>query len=221
MAFLGCSRGLGQAVTEEMVKQGQIDQALLVSRSQKVLQSLGESLNCNYQTLSWDFAKTSQMSAGLDFLKQHQPKRLFYFAGGGPYGSFVSKQWKDHQWSLQVSFLTPAELLHQILTDSSFQSLRQIVFIGSLVADSQPDPLASSYAASKHALKGLIESIHQEGLEIDVRFFRPGYMDTQLLPPNAHPRQEPGAVASPQKVARSFVSWALDPSGAKSFDYSD
>ncbi len=219
MAFLGCSRGLGRAVTLEMDQQGHLEQALLCARKQESLSTLATELKCDSEIEVLDFSQRPSVEILLAALRTHRPQRIFYFAGGGPYGLFASKAWKDHLWALQVSFLTPSEVLHRLLSDQQFDFVKQIIFIGSRIADSRPDPMASSYASAKHGLKGLVESLQGEDLGVDLRFFRPGYMNTDLLPKNAGPRtQGTSEVLEPQNVAKDFVKWALDPSGASILD---
>ncbi len=219
MAFLGCSRGLGRAVTLEMDRQGLLEKALLSARKKETLANLAYDLQCPSEIEAIDFAQQPSVESLLAALRSHRPQRVFYFAAGGPYGLFAKKAWKDHLWALQVSFLTPSELLHRLLSDSQFDFVKQIIFIGSRIADSQPDPMASSYASAKHGLKGLVESLQGEDLSVDLRFFRPGYMNTDLLPKNAKPRTNEGSeILEPQRVAKDFVKWALDPSGASIYD---
>ena len=88
--------------------------------------------------------------------------------------------------------------------------------VGSAIADEKADPGAASYAAGKHALKGLVDSIQEEKPHLDLRIFRPGYVDTELLPPQAKPRKEGKIILTPDEAAQIFVSWVLDPQGAKS-----
>ncbi len=218
MAFLGCSRGLGQAVTLEMDRKLELSQALLFARNETSLEKLSHNLQVQAEVLGVDFANPLSVDTVMESFRRAQPSRIFYFAGGGPFGLFSQKAWKDHLWALQVSFLTPSEILHRLLSDAEFSFVRQIVFVGSMVADSRPDPLASSYASAKHGLKGLIESLQGENLAVDLRFFRPGYMNTDLLPKNARPRQEGMVLADPKDVAVDFVKWALDSEGTPIYD---
>ena len=218
MAFLGCSRGLGHAVCGEMDRRDLLKKALLVSRQKKALELLSEQLNAASVTQELDFSNPDNVGVLVNELKMIQPKRVFYVSGGGCYGHFATKKWKDHFWGLQVTFLTPAQLLHSCLTEPELAGIEQIIFVGSQIADSQGDPRASSYAAGKHALKGLIDSIHKEGCDKDIRLFRPGYMDTDLLPPNCPPRLSGAPLLKPDEAARRFVDWALDPSGKAIFD---
>ncbi|MCC2680105.1 MAG: hypothetical protein K0R29_2681 [Pseudobdellovibrio sp.] len=141
------------------------------------------------------------------------PTNLIYFAGGGPYGFFQDKKWSDHQWSLQTSFLYPAELLHFIMAQpESWPNLKKIVLIGSSVAEDKADPRASSYSAAKHALRGLVGTI-QEEIKAQpekklpqVLLFSPPYMQTDLLPAHSQPRLNDRA-ENPEVVARRLIEY--------------
>jgi short-subunit dehydrogenase len=90
-------------------------------------------------------------------------------------------------------------------------SVQQIVVVGSSIAESQPDPGAVSYAAGKHGLKGCISSLQGE-VRKDVRLFSPGYMSTDMLPPQAQARLEQTAsIDSAERVAKLFVEWVQNP----------
>lgn len=220
IAFLGCSRGLGRAVCLSMHEKLPVDFSLLVARSQSSLESLSKELTTPNKILKLDLAKPDCLPQIMDELSANKVKRVFYFAAGGPHGLFAKKEWKDHLWSLQVSFLTPSELFHGILSRPELSCVEQIIFVGSLVADSKPDPLAASYASAKHGLRGLVESVQKEDLACDVRFFRPGYMNTDLLPKNALPRIQGTGLLEPAQVAKQFVDWALDEKAPKIIDIS-
>lgn len=196
VALLGGRRGLGAQVTGLLKAQGAPGQVLVISRRTDP---------------GFDFSKKEEWPHLLEYLDNLNLTHLWYFAGGGPYGPFQKKDWKDHEWAWNVSFLCPAWLLHHQLRRSS---LRQFVIVGSAVAGEGPDPLSSSYASAKHALRGLVTSIQAEEVRnppLDLRLYSPGYMDTDLLPPSALPRQRPGGVASPEAVAEHFVQWVFDP----------
>lgn len=215
IAFLGCSRGLGRQVCLEANKKLSVDLSLLIARDEKKLLSLSQELDHKNKIVKMDFSKTECVDTVVDELKKNKVKRLFYFAGGGPYGFFHTKEWKDHLWGLQVSFLTPSEILHKTLRDPELDCVKQIIFVGSLIADHKPDPSAASYSSAKHGLKAMVESILEEGCDRDLRFFRPGYMNTDLLPPNAIPRHKDQKLLEPEEVAKKFISWANNSEGSK------
>ncbi|MCB9025740.1 MAG: SDR family oxidoreductase [Bdellovibrionaceae bacterium] len=215
IALLGASRGLGYEVAKLSLN---FNELLLSSRKLEPLQTLVEDKK-NTELYSCDFSLNSAVLDLVKKIKQFQPHRIWYFAGGGPFGNFGEKNWQDHQWAWQVSFLTPALLLHSFLKEN-FLECEQIVFVGSSVAEDQADPKAASYCSAKHALKGLISTVNLESNNKDIRLFSPSYMDTKLLPPNAYPRQQGKKILSPTLVADVFWNWALNSDGEKHFRYS-
>lgn len=207
-ALLGCSRGLGRAFLEILQAQSSDSAKLLVSRKVELLKPFQ-----NRQTIvtQQDFAKKEEWPTLLAEIKKFAPTHVIYFAGGGPFGPFQTKSWKDHEWSLRVTFECPAFLLHSLLEE---KSLQQITFVGSQIAEATTDPQAASYCAGKHALRGLVTTVIAENKEKDVRLFSPGYLDTDLLPANAWPRQQrrkdgsgSSLVESPKEAAEVLWNW--------------
>lgn len=133
--------------------------------------------------------------------------RFIYFAGGGPFGKFEKKAWKDHRWAWSVTFLSAARFFHAFLRMPHF---RQGVAIGSQVAENHGDAGAASYAAAKHALRGLLLTLQMESGDKDLRLFSPSYMNTNLLPPAAWPRQAGLKVHEPSRVAHDLALWMQD-----------
>lgn len=206
IALLGSSRGLGWATYQELLAEQPDISYLLASRKIKAREG---AISQNTILISQDFSKTPVESTFLQQLKNFAPTKLIYFAGGGPHGVFADKKWVDHQWALNTTFLYPAELIHSILAEpAQWPRLSQIIVIGSAIAETAPDPLASSYAAAKHALRGLVSTIALEGTSdgIQVRLFSPGYMQTDLLPASSQPRQM-GLAENPVNVAKKLIAF--------------
>lgn len=199
--LVGASRGLGWATAQRLGLSGEHNGILL---SRKAPQ--GELPN-GFRWLRWDAATESAAQELLEIQESLRAQRLIYFVGGGPYGLFQKKEWKDHEWSLKVSFQTPAQFLHQAMRAS--QGLQQITFIGSAIAGDRPDPEAATYCAAKHALQGLVTSIQKEQSTLDLRLYSPGYLNTGLLPKNAWPRHE-GNLLEPELVAQDLLDWLED-----------
>lgn len=202
--LLGASRGLGRAFLDKaMTAQNQAGEGFLQLTvfSRKI-----DSIPPNVNSLQSDFSKFETWNHIFSQIQALRPDRIFYFAGGGPYGKAQEKKWIDHQWALKVSFEFPAYLLYQSLKNP--QNLKQMVFVGSSIAESSADPFASSYCAAKHALKGFVTSIQKEQqTPFDLRLFSPSYIDTDLLPANAWPRQQVGLVSSPRQIAEILWSY--------------
>ncbi len=219
MAFLGCSRGLGKAIA----LQSPEGERLFCSRRRESLSVLAQELGGEVACL--DFSKSSEEC--LATLESFNPTHIYYVAGGGPFGFYHEKEFKDHEWAFHVNFKTPAQLIHWSLrrhflyhrsqnsSQKSFQGgsqgnfqrkVQQFIVVGSAIAESKGDIRAASYAASKHALLGLCRSIWKESQNFDLRLFSPGYMDTDLLPRGAFPRQQD--LLSSEEVAQQFWCWA-------------
>jgi short-subunit dehydrogenase len=189
--LLGASRGLGWATYKILAERSKNsdteDHFLLVART--IAKNLPQ-LKPNASTLSYDFSKPEIDPDFLAQIKTFQPTQIIYFAGGGPFGLFQSKSWSSHMWSLRTTFLFPAELLHKSLSNpAEWNSLKQVTVIGSSIAEEKPDPMASSYCAAKHGLKGLLSTIKAEQepfFKLDL--FSPGYIQTDLLPAKSKPR---------------------------------
>lgn len=192
--IFGASRGLGLQIAKIFAPHASL---LLVSRKpaqEKIL---------NSEFVSCDLSRPEQFDPLVEKIKEFNPQSIFYVAGGGPYGLFHEKSWKSHQWSFQVNFLTPAYFSHQCLQNPDLQ---QIVFVGSAIAESKADPMATSYSSSKFALRGLYENLKAEYPNKDIRLYSPGYMLTDLLPQNSLPRLQNQAM-DPQLVAQDFQKW--------------
>ena len=209
--ILGASRGLGA----ELVRCVADHRFPVVGygRKEERLKALREKFPLFSYHVA-DFSKpASQEEALRDILTQNYSK-IFYVAGGGPFGPYQAREWKDHEWAWQVSFQFPARLMHLLLATD--KPPPQVVLVGSSVAESAPDPNAASYCAAKHALRGLFMTLKGDNPSWDLRLFSPGYMDTELLPQNAPVRAH--GVYSPAQLAEELWLWSLtvaDDSGHK------
>ncbi len=203
---IGASKGLGREISIKLKRN-----LLLASRSLELLSNLKKQLDDSCELLKLDCSKLGEFDSFTHKVKVFNPTHVYYVSGGGPYGKFIDKSYKDHQWAFNVNFLFPAQLLHWCL---GHLNLEQFIYVGSSVAEAKPDAFASSYAASKHAMKGLLSSIISEGCPTDVRLFSPPYMDTNLLPANAIPRTT-NMIKDPAQIAGDFMSWANDADGLK------
>jgi len=190
---IGARRGFGKAIAD------------LLTNSARVFRTSRKYQETEFE---WPFDATDEKSRAvlLEKIRRTEMEKVFYFSGGGPFGGYGAKEMKDHLWAWKVNFETPAFLLHSFLSESKFH-VEQVVFVGSAIAESQADPGAASYAASKAALRGLITSVQKESPPFDLRLFSPGYMDTEMLTPNARPRQGQGVLHQPVEMAVQFLKW--------------
>ncbi len=201
--ILGASRGLGRALALYVCGEGH--SVVGISRKQSLLQAIADEQPLfTFDTA--DFANVDGQNKVLDFLQERAFDKIFLVAGGGPFGLFHERSIKDHVWAWEVSFVFHARVLHLL---ASRGAKEQVVLVGSSVAESGADPMAASYCAAKHALKGLYASLRAENPQWDLRLFSPGYMDTDMLPKNAAVRN--GGVYSPARMAEELWRWTLTP----------
>ena len=201
--ILGASKGLGYQTYKTLWRQRPQAEFLLVSR--KIAETVIEDRT---EVLQQDFSKLPVAENFLNTLHSFQPTHFIYCAGGGPYGFFQDQKLSAHEWALNVNFIYPMALLHALAQKpNGFAQLQAAVFVGSSIAESQPDSKASSYCAAKHALKGWVTTLQKgNSLPFQVKLFSPGYMDTELLPPHSEPRKS-GNVASVVNIAEELVSF--------------
>lgn len=199
VAILGASRGLGLELAQSLAESFGKDGRLFLS-SRKVDQLLDFK---QHKLCVADFTKVEDQSKILEELKSFQPEAIYYVSGGGPYGDFHEKEWKDHMWAYQLNLLFPSMLAHFALNHWQELKLNKLVFVGSSIAEDKPDPKAASYCSAKHGLKGLIETLKLENPEKSIHIFSPGYMDTEMLPPNAEARNQ--SIATPRQVATEIL----------------
>lgn len=195
--IIGGRRGLGKKIAGEWIRRFPKD----------IVQTTSRAAGADFQM---DLSQEQGVDTLLKILDRERPERIIYVPGGGPYGAFAKKEWKDHSWALSVSLLAPMRVIHHVFGASYGQ---QIIVIGSAIAESTPDKYAASYCAAKHGLKGLISTLQTEAENKDIRLFSPSYMATDMLPPNAAEKTGK-SIANPEHVAKTFVEWALEPQAA-------
>ena len=209
VVILGASRGLGAELVKYVCGTGY--PVVGFGRKEGALSQLREQFPLFEYTVA-DFATRIGQDETLRYLLEENYGKVIVVAGGGPYGLFQDREWKDHQWAWDVTFQFPARVLHALTVAARRD---QVIVIGSAVAESSADPMAASYCAAKHALRGLVTTLRLENPGWDLRLFSPGYMDTDLLPKNAAVRKL--GVYAPSEVARELWTWSLsaDNSGHK------
>lgn len=210
VAIIGASRGLGACLVRTIPKDHAV---LAVARNSERLKAVQKEASADVQIASFDVTK--DLDSLLSQLKDFAPNRVFYLCGGGPFGEFQKKAWKDHVWAWEVTFLAAARLVHALLNAAATP---QIVLCGSSVAESNGDPRAVSYASAKHALVGLYQSLRIENPSLDIRLFSPGYLDTELLPKGAEVRYK--GVWNPEMVARKLWDWSCSDDHGGHFSFS-
>ena len=200
IAVLGASRGLGRELSIKIQEEIPSAELLLMSRKFDLMADFARDTDT---MVACNFALREGRNIAMKALDEFQPDVLYYIAGGGPYGRYGDKDWKDHEWAFDVNLMFPAQVLHWCVKNKP-ANLKKVVVVGSSIAEQNPDPHAASYAAGKHGLKGLVDTLNAEGVPFDLSLFSPGYMATDMLPKNSTPIMQ-GEAADPRDVAKDLL----------------
>lgn len=209
---LGSHKGLGLSCVKLLLKQESVSHILGISRLDSGLFT-SESRYCFYSSdLTKLYDQEVLFREVLKNIKEFNPDQIIYCAGGGPFGEFSSKAWKDHEWAIKLNFLFPAKLVWSILRDVEFKASLQFLYVGSSIAESnEGDPYGASYASAKWAMKGLLKSLDSSQIKygsekVQYLWMSPGYMNTDLLPKGSEPRISGEHIDSPDIIAQKIIS---------------
>jgi len=203
----GAGSGIGAALTERLRERG--DDLVLVARSAERAEEL-ERHHPGARTLVADLDVPGAIAAAL--AGQDLPARvdsLIHGAGVvdlGPVGELPVTSW---EWQLNVNLIGPAELT-RILLPAVRAAKGQIVFVNS-GAGLRAAPEWSAYAASKHGLKALADSLRQEEAANGVRVSSvfPGRTATPMQE-RVHEQEgrayDPSAFIDPESVVTSILT---------------
>lgn len=179
----GASTGIGQAISEQVAKQGL--NIVAVARNQNNLQVLKRSLQEKYgiqvNTISADLSdeeanhevlrQTSELDVGL----------LIPNAGIENNGAFKDNALEDEAKMLRLNTISPMVLSHEFAKRFSARKRGGILFVSSLFAY-QGVPFVSNYSASKAYILSLGEALNVElkPFGVDVTVLSPGLTDTGM-----------------------------------------
>lgn len=206
----GAGAGIGAAVARALADRG--DELVLLARSDSRAAELREEY-VGARTVVADLADPLGLSAALS--GQDLPDRLdslVHVAGFvelGPVGETPVEVWRR---TMDVNLLAPAELT-RILLPALRAAGGQVVFVNS-GAGLRANPEWSAYAASKHGLKALADSLRAEeaGAGVRVTTVYPGRTATGMQE-KVHEQEgkayDPSAWIAPASVATAVLT-ALD-----------
>jgi short-subunit dehydrogenase len=206
----GAGSGIGAAIARRLLARG--DELWLLARDAGRARQLAEELPGSH-TLVGDLAEPSRLSWALG--QQSPPDRLdslLHIAGTvdlGPVGDLTPKIW---QHTLAVNLTGPAELTRLLLPQLRL-SHGTVVFANS-GAGLSADAEWSAYAASKHGLRALADSLRAEehGNGVRVTTLYPGRTATPMQQ-RVHQQEgkpyDPSRWIDPESVATTALA-ALD-----------
>src|SRR3954471_10440997 len=207
----GVSSGIGKATARALVERGYRVFGTARSRASAMPASVERVLADVRDGASIDAAVREVLArAGrIDLLVNN--------AGGGMIGAVEETSLEQAQELFDVNFFGAVRMTQAVLPAMRAQKSGRIVFISSVVGF-LPAPFMGFYAASKHALEGLAESLDHEtrGLGVRVALVEPGWTRTGIDSNGvtaARRLDDYGAVRDRvREIVRKSVSAGDDPS---------
>lgn len=217
----GAGSGIGAALAARLHARG--DDLVLLARNPGRARELEERFP-GAQTIVADLATPGRLSWALS--KQHLPNRidsLIHVAGVVDLGPVVDLPVALWESQLNVNLVSPAELTRLLLPQLRMTK-GQVLFVNS-GAGLRAAPDWAAYAASKHGLKALAESLRAEeganGVRVSSIF--PGRTATPMQL-RVHQQEakvyDPAAFIDPKSVATSILTMLDLPRDAQITDLS-
>jgi len=179
----GASSGIGEALAEELAKQGAT--LVLTARRTDRLETLKQRLPqpSKVHLLPGDL----QDSASIPALAQRAEALvgridvLVNNAGISQRAKALDARLEDVRRLMEINFFAPITLTNAVLPGMLRRKSGQIVIVSSVVGY-VGTPMRSSYAASKHAVRGYFDSLRAEldGTGVGVTIVCPGYINTEI-----------------------------------------
>lgn len=200
----GGSSGIGAATARRLARRG--DDLVLVARGREGLQRIARETGARFELA--DVTDRDALDAAFDAAGPLDA--VIANAGAGSYGPFTEMAPEDVDRTIEVTLLGAANTIRSAIA----RDVRTIVVVCS-VAGRQPMPLAAPYAAAKHGLRGLVESLRLElralGSPIHLAMVHPGPVDTpfwvNVTPADGRmpPRMPSWVADDPDRIAKAIV----------------
>lgn len=178
----GASRGIGRAISEQLVRDGV--RVFMLARNEIGLRSAINALSDLAQPVVCDITDTeaveravTQITAATD----GAPDILINNAGIFPLSTLHAMSASELELTLSTNVVAPFRLVRAFLPHMRSRGSGHIVTIGS-VADRSIFPENGAYAASKHAQRAMHEVLRQElqGSGVRASLVSPGPTDTNI-----------------------------------------
>jgi NAD(P)-dependent dehydrogenase (short-subunit alcohol dehydrogenase family) len=182
----GCSSGLGLATALEFARRG--DRVFASMRNVAKAGSLREAAQARglaVDVLEIDVTDDASVQRGVAgvLTSEGQIDVLVNNAGVSNYGTVELMQWDWLREMMETNFFGSVRMIRAVLPAMRARRSGSILNVSSVTGRIPGTPCASIYAASKHALGALSESlaVEVEGFDIKVALIEPGFLKTDLV----------------------------------------
>jgi 3-oxoacyl-[acyl-carrier protein] reductase len=191
----GASRGIGKAAALRLAQAGAA--LVLAARTADALVTVADTIQASGRkalVIPTDVTDDRQIEALVATAHAHfgHVDILVNNAGGGPPRTLIQKaRVTDWEWTLRVNLWATMFLTKLVLPDMIEQRSGAIVNICSQ-AGLHGKAGEAAYAAAKFGVRGFTQSLFEEARTYGVKVsaIYPGYVNTQMIPPNRRLERE-------------------------------
>jgi short-subunit dehydrogenase len=218
MVITGGSSGIGRVTAREAAKRGAA--LLLIARNEQSLREVADEIRQAGGTAAYVVADVGD----IDQLRAAAAEATHRFgridtwvsnAGVAIYGKLVDIPLADHERLFRTNYFGAANSA-QVAIPHLRAAGGAIIFIGSIASD-LPSAILGAYAASKHAVKGFVDSLRMEitadALPISVTLIKPSGISTPIAERAASyvdgEPLVPAPVYDPQLAAEAILDAAV------------
>ncbi len=203
----GAGRGLGRALAEKFIAHG--DRVVPVVRNDSSVEDLDVDT-----TIVADLSDATTIAGAVQQADVDEVDILIHNAGVAHIGSLAEQGLEQWRQSLDVNVLAPVELT-RVLLPRLRESKGHILFVNS-GAGLSAGPVWASYAASKHALKAVADSLRAEERPHGVRVssLYPSHFDTDMqrqVRDDLGAKYDPARATSVDSIADSIIALVDSP----------
>jgi uncharacterized protein len=207
----GASSGIGEATVQRLAREPQVALVLLARRGDR-LQALAADLGVPAAVLALDVTASDTPARVRETLERQHDGKLHLLvnnAGAAWRGRFAETGWENLDRHMKLNFEAPVRLTEELLpllraTAAGSSRRVSVVNIASTAARvSRPN--SGAYSASKFALAGWSDALHNEEAPhgVHVGLVLPGFIRTEGFPATELPRW---IVSTPDKVAEAIMA---------------
>ncbi|RLM22670.1 hypothetical protein BIY29_11800 [Brenneria alni] len=200
----GAARGIGKAVTEHFIQQGEYDVIAIIRRHDQVEQLKAEwqSINpsCRIDLRAADFSNSQEVRQLCQALAQEKNIAILINNAGIFYGGTADIDYQQLFDLTSVNFLSPF-LITQTVINQMQENKQGYIF--NIISNSarRAIPGIGAYSASKHALLGFSESLMLDLIPYNIKVsnINPAFVDTDMT------RDFPGVSADDKIQTRDII----------------
>lgn len=182
----GASRGIGAACARALAAAGA--RVVLVARSTDHLHALAAELPHGAAAFPADLSQSAAVptiAVGVQEILGAAPDILIHAAGSFPLAALQDTSDGDLDLAFTLNSAAPLRLTREFLPALRARGSGHVVMIGS-AADRHVFPANAAYAASKHAVRAILEALRAEtrGSGVRATLISPSATDTPLWDPH-------------------------------------